>query len=270
MKLWIRDVESSTFEDHVVLRSHEVPVLVDFWAAWCGPCRRLTPILEQVIDELRGRVELAKVDTDRNPELAARFQIRGIPAVKLFKDGQVAGEFVGAHDAGFVKSFLADWVASPAQEALAAAHSEPELRALFDDREVGTAARTQLAGLLLTQGRLDEIERVLAPLGDLDSARHLRERLAMARDLAAFGGEATARERLAANPADLDARWALAAALQARGDTAGALNELLEIVRRDRRYRQDGARKAMLALFDQLGPQHDLTRDFRRQLQIVT
>src|SRR5262252_10358147 len=138
----IKDVNESAFEADVIARSRDVPVVVDFWAAWCGPCRVLGPILEREVAALGGRVELVKVDTDKNPELAARYDIRGIPAVKAFVGGEVTREFVGAQSADFLRRWLAELAPSPGKQALADAAA---LAVQGDRAGAETAFRAMLA-----------------------------------------------------------------------------------------------------------------------------
>jgi len=168
----LKDVNESAFDAEVIERSRQVPVVVDFWAAWCGPCRVLGPIIEREVAALGGRVELVKVDTDANPNLAARYDIRGIPAVKAFVGGEVAREFVGVQSAEFLRRWLAELAPSPAKQALAAAAAlarqgdragaEAAYRALLGDAEVGGVAAIALADVLLDAGRADDVEAVLA------------------------------------------------------------------------------------------------------------
>ena len=280
----VRDVNESAFEAEVIARSREIPVVVDFWAAWCGPCRVLGPILEREVAALGGRVELVKVDTDANPTLAARYDIRGIPAVKAFSGGEVTGEFVGVQSADFLRRWLTELAPSPGRQALAAAAvlvakgdragAEGALRALQGDPEVGDPAAVALAELLLDAGRADDAEAALASVGprsaQADAAEAARRRLEFARDAAAFGGRDAATAALARDPDDLEARFALASAHAAALQWEPALAELLELVKRNRKFRDDGARHAMLAIFDHLGAQHPLVSEYRRQLQIVT
>jgi putative thioredoxin len=279
----IRDIGAQDFQKLVVERSAEVPVVVDFWAAWCGPCRVLGPVLEREVERLGGKVELAKVDTDANPELAQRFNIRGIPAVKAFRNGKVVAEFEGARPAAFLQTWLAQVAPSPARQALeqaeqalergASAAAEPELRKLLEDPEVGSRAAWRLAFLLLGLGRLEEIESLLGRVDprskEAESIPTLRRQLQFHADAAAYGGEERARAALAANPEDLEARYALGSALAARGEMEGALEEFLAIVSRNRKFRGDGARLAMLALFDRIGHDNELVRTYKRKLQVV-
>jgi len=280
----VKDVNESGFAAQVIERSREVPVVVDFWAAWCGPCRVLGPIIEREVVAHDGRIELVKVDVDANPGLASRYDVRGIPAVKAFSGGEVTREFVGLQSADFLRRWLADLAPSPARQALDAAAAlagqgdragaESALRALLGDAEVGGAAALALAELLLAAGRADDAEAVLASIDSrsphADGAEGARRRVTFARDAAAFGGRAAAVAAVARDPGDLDARFALASAHAAALEWELALAELLELVKRSRKFRDDGARRAMLAIFDHLGQQHPMVSDYRRQLQIVT
>jgi putative thioredoxin len=279
----IRDIEEKNFEQLVVERSAAVPVVVDFWAAWCGPCRVLGPLLEREIERLDGKVELAKVDTEANPELAQRFNIRGIPAVKAFRNGKVVAEFEGSRPAAFLQSWLAQVAPSPARQALEKAEqaleraenaaAEAELRKLLEDKEVGSRAAWHLAHMLLEQRRLEEIEALLGRVDprskEAEAIPTLRRQLLFHADALAYGGEERARAALTANQEDLEARYALGSALAVRGELEGALEEFLGIVSRNRKFRNDGARLAMLALFDRIGHNNDLVRTYKRKLQVV-
>ncbi len=269
----VDDVTEAQFEQAVLSRSRTVPVVVDFWAEWCAPCRVLGPVLEREVTALGGRVELAKVDVDRAQALAARFRVQGIPAVMAFRDGAVVSDFVGARDAAFVRQWLAGLAPSASRLALAAAASIAELEPLVDDAEVGPEAVLRLAALELETGNLARVQALLerAPArGELATKTEaLRHQLGLAVDAAELGGEAGARARLASNANDVEAAYALGAALAAKADWRNALEAFLGVVSRDRAFRDDGARKAMLVVFERLGPQHELTRDFRRRLQIV-
>lgn len=267
------DVSEQDFDSAVLARSRQVPVVVDFWAEWCAPCRALGPVLEKEVAALGGRVELKKLDVDQAQGLSGRYKVQSIPAVMAFRDGQVVADFVGARDAGFIRRWLAGLSPSPAQQKLAQASDEASLRALLDDSEVGAQAAYQLAELLLGQGKSDEglslLDRIRPGHALADKAESLRRRSAFAVDAQAFGGEARAREILATTPGDLAALFALASALAARGALAEALESFLSVVAADRKFRDDAARKAMVTIFESLGPSHALTQQFRRRLQIV-
>jgi putative thioredoxin len=280
----VKDVSSQQFPQAVLERSKTVPVVVDFWAPWCGPCRVLGPLLEREVAALDGRVEMVKVNTDENPELAYQYGIQGIPAVKAFRDGQVVSEFVGAVPAPHVQKFLRQ-LAPPAavgalDEALAAARAgqhasaEATLRRLLDDPEVGSKARLALARLLVDAGKAAGARAEMANIDPRSPEAlelpTLERRLAFETDAEAYGGEARAREAVNGNAKDLEARYALASALAARGEQREALEQFLEIVSQSRKFKDDAARLAMLAIFDQLGNDHELTQEFRRRLQIVT
>lgn len=270
---FVTDVTERDFEQQVLARSREVPVVVDFWAEWCAPCRMLGPTLEREVNALGGRVVLAKLDVDQAQALSQKYGVQGIPAVMAFRDGAVVADFVGARDAGFVRKWLAELSPSQAQQLLAAAKDEPSLRALVEQPEVGAQATLRLAELVLGQGRAQEAMALLDTLkpgsAEAEKGDSLRRLAAFAVDAEAFGGEARAKETLANEPTNLDAKWALACVHAARNELAQALELFLELVTSSRKFKDDGARKAMVTLFERLGPQHELTREFRRRLQNV-
>jgi putative thioredoxin len=278
----VREITTQEFPEAVLARSRTVPVVVDFWAPWCGPCRVLGPLLEREVAALGGKVEMVKVNTDQNPDLSAAFQIQGIPAVKAFVGGRVADEFVGAQSVEVVRAFLARLVPSEAsvtftraRTALAegrAEEAESLFRAVLGDRQIGDEAAWELARSLITRGRAAEAHGLLEQLENgpfAERATSLRRLAGFAEEAAAFGGLEKAREAVAADGKNWDARYALACALATAGDYAAALEELLAIVSRQRKFRDDAARLAMLALFEHLGPESELVQHYRRQLQIV-
>lgn len=288
MQRHVRDIQEAEFGSAVVERSRAVPVVVDFWAAWCGPCRALGPTLEREVEALGGRVELVKVDVDASPALSAQFQIQSIPAVKAFRNGQVVDEFLGARDAAFLRKWLAALAPSPSVQVLEKAESdaaagrldeaEAAFRALLDDTDAQAAsvkprAALGLADVLLRLKRASEAGPILdaIPPHSPEAAQvaALRHRVAFVVDAESFGGEEKARAALAADEKNLEARYALASALAARGELRPALVELLDIVSRSRKFRDDGAKAAMLALFEQAGADSPLVHEFRRKLQVV-
>lgn len=279
---------TESFEASVVARSYEVPVLVDFWAPWCGPCRVLTPILEKCVTAQDGKVLLAKVNTDEQQELAARFRISGIPAVKAFHKGQVVSEFVGARDGRFVDSFVQRLMPKPGEREVNEAASQLSLgmpkeaadllRQLLDgglDGPLKSRAQVLLAECLLLAGNASHSEvsgllKAVDPRSpDADRAEELQTVLDFVACAEEEGGFSTATKRLEENERDSAARYTVAAAQAVRADFGASLENLLAIVSRDRKFRDDGARKAMAALFQLLGANSELSHDFRRRLQVV-
>jgi putative thioredoxin len=275
------EVDKTTFETVVVEGSKTTPVLVDFWAPWCGPCRALTPVLEKLAAEYGGRFVLAKVNSDENPELSARFGVRGIPNVKAFVDGELADEFTGAQPESAVRQFLARIVPSAADElrhealaVYAATRDADRALELLSRAEALDPAsediRITRAALLADAGRGDEARAAiasLAPLTRLDErVSAIEAKLDLAQGAAEAPSESLLRQRIEKDGNDLEARLDLAHTFVARREFREALGELLEIVRRDRGFRDDAARKTMLKIFELLGNQGELVGEFRRKL----
>lgn len=280
---WMSEATTATFEQEVIERSKAAVVVVDFWAPTCAPCLMLGPILEEAVAARDGAVWLVKVNTQHSRELVLGLKIQSIPNVKAFVDGKIVDEFVGLRDRRTVDAFLDRIIPSPEDRALRRA---AELLAGGDAPQIAAVLEPALASphhrdealLLLAQAHLarqayDEALEVLAKIPEESllaseaSALQAKSEL-LGAAAAADTEEAALRQELQQNPDDTAARWRLAGTLAADGREQEALDELLELLQRDRAYQDDGARRAMLAILDGLGPDDDLAREYRRKMQI--
>jgi putative thioredoxin len=246
----IGDVSEQEFQAKVIERSKQVPVVVDFWAEWCGPCRTLGPALEKAIQARGGEVELAKVDTDRNPDLAMKYEIGSIPAVKAFKDGEVVAEFVGAQPPAAIESFLNGFVASQADR-LAEAGDEDSLRKALELDPRHAPSAVGLSRILLGRGESDQALELLKPFPNDFIADGLVARVELSQSENGTG------------PDELQTAFSA----WDDGDPGQALEQLQGVLAEEQDpARKDQLRRVMVAIFTELGADDPLAREHRRRL----
>jgi putative thioredoxin len=275
------DVTDADFEEKVVKASFRQPVVIDFWAPWCAPCKMLKPVLEKLADEYAGKFLLAKVNSDENPKTSMRHRVRGIPSVKAMVDGEIVDEFTGAQPESMVRAWLDKIIPSPAEvlrrEAQQLADAG-DLDGALDRLSTASAlepnnevVRVAAAEVLFAKGEPDEAQGLLDSLQDPDLLKdarvlQLKAQVRLA-EMEKEGGSIEALQAaVAADENDLDARFKLAEVLIASGRHAEGMDQLLEIVRRDRSFRDDIGRKMLLDVFNLLGGQDPLVADYRRKL----
>jgi putative thioredoxin len=283
----IKDTTTQTFAQDVIEASRQVPVLVDFWAPWCGPCRQLSPIIEKAVRDAKGAVRLVKMNIDEHPAIAGQLGIQSIPAVIAFANGQPADGFVGAVPESEIKAFIervagptgpsdVDRLVEEAESRLAGgdiASAADAFGAALQLDPQSVPAIVGLAGCLHTSGQTDRAREILAALpasAESDPrVSAIRAQLDLAAQSADLGDVASLQARISANPTDHQARFDLALALNARGDREAAADELLEIIRRDRSWNDEGARKQLLQFFEAWGPTDEATLGGRRRLSSI-
>jgi len=267
-------VSEGDFDREVLEYSRQRPVVVDFWAPWCGPCRVIGPVLERLATEAQGAFRLAKANVDENPTLAMRYGVRGIPTVKGFLNGQVVGEFAGALPEAHIRAFLRKLAPSPLDLALDKGDSllgmndwrgaEVVYRDVLQQQPELAHARLGLAKALLMQGRPREALTLLRDFPASKEYRAAQMLLPLAEALV------WAEEHPPAESDDpLEAMYRRALDLLRRGNVEAAMDGLLDILRRDKHYRDDMPRKVMLGIFEVLGQKHPLTRQYRRELAMA-
>ena len=283
----IKDSSERTFAADVLEASREVPVLVDFWAPWCGPCKQLTPVLEKLVREAKGAVKLVKINIDENKRIAAQMRIQSIPAVYAFRNGQPVDGFMGALKESDVREFIkrlgGEAGPSPTEELLGLADEA------FNAGDLGTAAQAYgqilqeepqnpaalggLARCYLTSGDIDRAKQTLAMVPPEHEANPaitaVHAQLKLADQAQAAGDVGVLQAKTQSDPNDHQARLDLAVALAARGESESAVNELLESVRRDRNWNEAAARKQLLTLFEALGATDPIVQNGRRKLSSI-
>ncbi|MFO1072090.1 MAG: thioredoxin [Geminicoccaceae bacterium] len=286
----IKDGSIQTFARDVLDASMRMPVLVDFWAPWCGPCKQLTPLLEKLVRAAKGKVCLVKIDIDQNPELAQQLRIQSVPTVYAFLGGQPVTGFAGAQPESQIKALIDKLIAGAAQ---GAAPEEEDLLAAAQDAAAHGDGRTAgrlfrqilaeepgkpeaiggLARVLITERKLAEAKALLDETPK-ESASHVavsgaRAALTLAEEAGDLGDPTVLLARVEGNADDHDARYRLATLMFLRGQVETAMENLLQIVRRDRAWEDDRARKQLVKFFDALGPKHPATLKGRRMLSSV-
>jgi putative thioredoxin len=279
----VKNTTTKDFMRDVVEASREVPVLVDFWAPWCGPCRQLTPVLEKAVRDAKGAIRLVKLNIDEHPQIPGQMGVQSIPAVFAFQDGRPVDGFMGALPESRIKAFIARLIGDDAGDIAADLEAAEAALAAGD---VNTAA--QMFGEVLQQDRenvqsLAGLAKCYIKTGDLDRAEQTlqlvppaqaesapvasaRAALELARKAPSAGEVDALRAKLAADPGDAQSRFDLALALNAKGDRTGAADELLTLVAKSRSWNDDAARKQLVQLFDAWGPSDPATIAGRQRL----
>lgn len=283
----VKDATTQSFMKDVIEESKTQPVLVDFWAPWCGPCKQLTPILEKAVKAAKGKVKLVKMDIDQNPEIPGQMGIQSIPAVIAFSNGQPVDGFMGALPESQIIAFLerltkgkigdegADQLKA-AEDALAAGNAAEAADIYAQILAQDSASIPALAGLArcyIATGNLEQASKTLAMIPEAKqndvAVAAARAALEIAEQAKSLGPIDELQRKVAADPLDHQARFDLAAALNVKGDRADAADHLLAIVKRDRKWNEDGARKQLVTFFEAWGPADPATLEGRKKLSSI-
>ena len=276
----VYDVAENEFEERVIRASSRHPVVVDFWAPWCAPCRMLGPTLEKVVASLKGSVTLAKVNVDHAPGAASRYGIQGIPAVKVFRDGKAIAEFVGLRGELEIRQMLSGLAPSEADRIVAVAaklaaagrldEAAERYQMALDKTQSHAGALLGLASLAMKRGDLKEARDVALSIQpeapEYEDAHKLLARVEFLAECAKQGGKEAAQRAAEAQPQDLDSTFGLAVCLAAQGNYEQALERLLAVVQSDKAYRDGAAKEAMVRIFSIIGQRSELADDFRSKL----
>lgn len=277
---FIHNVTAETFNELVIENSFKQPVLVDFWADWCQPCQALIPVLTKLADEYQGAFILAKVNSDENGELAAQAGVRSLPTVKLFVNGQIVNEFMGAQPEANVRQFLDQYIQSESDQVLkeaVQAYQEGRQQDALDMMNKALAEDPQnaklkinIARMVADQGDYESAKALIDTLSDEDKngdeARELIAQLQIADQLKDAGDPKELVQRVEQNPDDLDAKLKLSNFMTASGQHEDALKMLLDIMSRDSNFEDGAARKGLLNIFDMLGNDNPLVKTYRRRM----
>ena len=276
----IVNVTGATFDEQVIAQSHRVPVLVDYWAEWCGPCQMQLPVLLKLVEEHAGRLLLAKVNTDEERGLAREHGIRSLPTMRLYHNGEIVEEILGAQTESTLRISLDRHIDRPSdslREAALEQHRQGDTAAAIGQLEriiaedpSNTRAALDLVELNLAAGRLEAAEAGYAALPrdvrDESDGTRLRALLDFSAIADRAGDRAGLERRLQATPGDVESRYRLGAMQVLSGEYEAAMQAFMEIIRRDRAFRDDAGRKALLSVFDLLGNDHELVGSYRRKL----
>ncbi len=276
-------VDSQNFVKEVLEKSKKVPVLVDFWADWCAPCKMLLPVLNQLVEDYQGQFVLAKVNTDEQRELATQFNIRSIPALKLFRHGKVVEEIVGVQPEASLRALIdrhrdrpADKLRHQAREAYQRGDTEKALN-LLEQARAGEptyyAIHQEIASILIESQRFEEAEQLLKSLPANVQMEPGINQLVIHLKFSSLAASAPAKQELErileADPNHSLARYQLSAHFVSSGDYESALQHLLELLRRDRRFNEEAARKGLLDIFTLLGNQGELVSRYRGKMSLL-
>ncbi len=277
---YIFDATEQNFQQGVIENSHKVPVLVDFWAEWCQPCKMLMPIMEKLVEEFNGKFLLAKVNSDEQKQLGTTYGVRGIPNVKIFRYGEVVGEFTGVQSESYIRTLIERHLPTEADDLRAQAFEAIRKDDLANGRKLleqaaesdprNTVIQIDIAHLDAQEGHYKQAAERLQNLGqearDKPEVASLLSKIEFSQATQDTPDTQTLEKLIADNPKNSEARYQLAAHFAMEGNYQAALDQFLQLVMRDRKYNDDAGRRAMLAIFTMLGDDHELTSAYRRKM----